>query len=196
MIMHTAKKVSLVAVLAIFTLPVFAAKGLSQSFADVGYTRFSGNDYDYDGATFDASFGIFEYVSMRAGYTRAWTDSFPENRDASGDPDLNDFRVGLRPHYSFSKELDVYADILYNNKKFRGDNSKTEIGGIYGAGVRYLLFPKLELTLGGEYRSADIDSGFGTVGGTFRVNKALGITVKTNQSSDDQEYFAGLRLFF
>ncbi|VAW72908.1 hypothetical protein MNBD_GAMMA13-202 [hydrothermal vent metagenome] len=194
--MNTAIKVSLVAVLAVFAMPVFAAKGLSQSFADVGYARFNGDDYDYDGATVDAAFGIFKYVSLRAGYTRGFTDNFPENRDRSGDPDLNDFRFGARPHYSFSKELDIYADILYNNKKFNGDSSRTQIGGIYGAGVRYLVMKKLELDVGLEYRSADIDAAFATVGGTFRVTKVLGITVKTNQALDDQNYFAGLRLFF
>ena len=194
--MNATMRVSLVAILAIFTAPAFAAKGLAQSYADVGYTRYSGDDYDYDGATVDAAFGIFDYVSLRAGYTRGWTDSFPEDRDPSGDPDLDDFSFGIRPHYSFSKQLDVYADLLYNNKKYRGDRSETEIGGIYAAGVRYLILKRLELGLGGEYRSADIDSGFLTVGGTFKVNKFLGISVKTNQASDDQFYFAGLRLFF
>ncbi len=194
--MNVTMRVSLVAVLVIFTAPAFAAKGLAQSYADVGYTRYSGDDYDYDGATVDATFSIFEYVSLRGGYTRGWTDSFPQDRDESGDPDLNDFQFGVRPHYSFSKQLDVFADLLYNNKKFNGDGSKTEIGGIYGAGVRYLILPRLELDLGGEYRSADIDSGFLVVGGTFKVNKVLGISVKTEQASDDQFYFAGLRLFF
>jgi hypothetical protein len=194
--MNVTIRVSLVAILAIFTAPAFAAKGLAQSYADVVYTRYSGDDYDYDGAMVDATFGTFDYLSLRAGYMRGWTDSFPQDRDPSGDPDLNDFRFGIRPHYSFSKNLDVYADLLYNNKKFNGDRSETEIGGIYGAGVRYLILKRLELLLGGEYRSADIDSGFLMVGGTFKVNKTLGITVRTNQARDDQDYFAGLRLFF
>jgi hypothetical protein len=168
--MNVTLRVSLVAILAIFTAPVFAAKGLAQSFADVGYTRFSGDDYDYDGATVDATFGIFDYVSLRGSFTRGWTDSYPKERDPD-DPDLDDFRMGLRPHYSFSKELDVYVDLLFNNKQFDGDRSNNETGGVYGAGVRYLMFKKLELTLGGEYRGADVDAGFLMVGGTFKVTK-------------------------
>ena len=189
------KVLTLFAVFAL-TAPVFAAKGLAQSYADVSYAVYSGDDYDYDGVSIDAVFGIFDYVSLRGVYTRGWIDSFPRDRDPQDDPDLDDFRVGLRPHYSFSKELDVYADLLFNWKKFRGDRSSTETGAVYAAGVRYLLLPKLEVILGGEYRGADVDAGFGTVGGTFKVNKYLGISVKTNQSTDDQDYFAGFRLFF
>ncbi len=193
--MNATFRVSLVVFLAIFTAPVFAAKGLAQSFVDAGYTRYSGDDYDYDGPTVDAAFGIFEYVSLRGGYTRGWTDSFPEDRDPSGDPDLDDFRFGLRPHYSFSKNLDVYADLLFNNKKFDGDKQETETGGIYGAGVRYLILPRLELDLGGEYQGADVDTALFKAGGTFKATKRLGISVRTHQASDDQYYFAGLRLF-
>lgn len=197
MIMNAAMRGSFVVViLAMFTAPAFAAKGLAQSFADVGYHRFNGDDYDVDGVMVDAAFGIFEYVSLRGGYMRGWTDSFPQDRDRSGDPDLNDFRFGLRPHYSFSKDFDVYMDLLYNNKKFNGDSSETEIGGIYGAGMRYLMLKKLEVDLGVEYRSADIDSEFLKVGGTFKAFKNLGITVETNQGQSDRDYFAGIRLFF
>jgi len=194
--MKPALVTSLATVLALITAPMVAAKGLEYSYADVGYLNYQGDDYDMQGATVDASFGVFDLVSLRGGYTRGWTDHYDTGGGQSDDPDVNEFRFGVRPHYSLTKTIDAYVDLLYTNKKYNGDRSNTEIGGIYGAGIRYLATKKLELDLGGEYQSADIDSGFGSVGAIYKFTKAFGISANARVASDDQYYFGGLRLNF
>ena len=137
----------LVSALALLFAPTLAAKGFSYSYADVGYNHLSGDDYDMDSAEVDASFGVHDYVALQGGYIRGWTDGFPKDQDPSGDPDLSEFRVGLRPHYSLLKTLDAYADLVYFNNKLNGDRSNSDIGYIYGAGIRYQTFKRVEFRL-------------------------------------------------
>lgn len=189
----------LVSVLLSMCGPVLAAKGFSYSFADVGYNRLSGDseDYDMDAAQLDASFGIHDYVALRAGYIRGWTDGFPEGQDPSGDPDLNEFRVGLQPHYSvLKKKLDAYGELIYINSKFNGDRSNSDIGYIYGGGVRYQAFKRLEIRLGGEYRSGDIDKGFAVLAPVIELTKKFDLSLRASYSDDVADYFAGFRLNF
>ncbi len=186
----------LVSACAVFVSAVAGAKGFEYSYADVGYLKFNGDNFDMAGATVDASFGVFDMIALRAGYTRGWTDSFPRSEDPSGDPDLNEFRVGARPHYSFTKGLDGYGEVLYSNRKFNGDRSHTDIGWIYAAGMRWQALKRLELNIAGEYRSGSIDAAFLVVNPVFKVTRNFDISVKTSQSSDDSDYFAGIRLKF
>jgi hypothetical protein len=149
-----------------------------------------------DSAQVDASFGVSDYVALRAGYIRGWTDGFPKDKDSSGDPDLNEFRVGLQPHYSLLKSLDVYADLIYFNTKTNGDSSNSDIGYIYGAGIRHQMFKRLELRLAGEYRSGDIDKAFVVLGPVIKLTKKFDLSLRTSHSSDSADYFAGVRLNF
>lgn len=178
--------------------PALAAKGFSYSFADVGYNRLSGdnNDFDMDSAQVDASFGVHKYVALRAGYIRGWTDGFPEDQDPSGDPDLNEFRVGLQPHFSLLKSLDAYGEVIYFNQKFNGDRSNSPKGYIYAGGLRYQAFKRLEVRLAGEYRSGDIDNGFGVLGVVYKLTKKFDLSLRTSQSTENADYFAGVRLNF
>jgi len=176
--------------------PVLAAKGFNYSFADVGYEYWDGDDFDMDAGQVDASFGIFDNLALRAGYTRGWTDNFPESVDPSGDPDLNEFRFGFQPHYSVFKSTDIFADLIYVNSKFNGDRSNSDIGYIYGAGIRHQTFKKVELRLAGEYRSGDIDEAFLVLGPVITLTKNIDLSLRTAHSSDSADYFAGLRLNF
>jgi hypothetical protein len=196
--MHSSKaaRALLVSVFTVLLSPGLAAKGLEQSYADVGYSKFNGDDFDVAGGTVDAAFGVFELVSLRAGYTRGWTDKYPKNQDPSGNPDMNQFILGLRPHYEFTRNLDLYVDLLYSNTKFNGDRSKTDIGWIYVGGLRWKTFKWLELNLAGEYRSGSIDAPFLLVNPVFKATRNLDVSVSTSQGQDDSEYFAGLRLKF
>jgi len=174
------------------------AGGLPQSYADVGYVHTNYSDhseygsFEMDGGLVDASFGIHEYVNLRAGFTRAATSGF------SGDtPDFTEFRVGVRPHYGFSDRGDVFVDLLYFNNKLNGNRTtETDIGGIYGAGVRYRLFKKAELLVAGEYRSGEVDEAYVVIGPVIQLTKNLSLNVKTSQASDSQEHFAGIRIEF
>lgn len=189
-------KALLVSALLLTGGPVLAAKGFNYSFADVGYNYLDGDDFDMDAGQVDASFGIFDNLALRAGYIRGWTDSFPKSQDPSGNPDLNEFRFGLQPHYSLFKPLDVYADLIYVNSKFNGDRSNSDIGYIYGAGVRYQAFKKVEFRLAGEYRSGDVDEAFVVLGPVIKLTKTFAVSLRTAHSGDSSDYFAGLRLNF
>ncbi len=196
--MHSKKAIRalLVSMFALLVSPGLAAKGLEYSYADVGYTKFNGDDFDMAGATVDASFGVFDLLALRARYTRGWTDNYPKVQDPSGDPDMNSFQLGMRPHYEVLKKLDVYAEVLYSNTKFNGDRSRTDIGWIYAGGMRWQMLKRVELNLAGEYRSGSIDAAFVVVNPVFRITRNFDISVKTSQSSDDSDYFAGVRLKF
>jgi hypothetical protein len=170
------------------------ARGLPQSYADVGYLHGETDDFDIEGAAIDASFGIFEYVNLRGGFTRAKTDGFPGDT-----PDFTEFRGGFRPHYSFTDNLDVFADVMAFNNKLNGNNNgtrSTDIGMLYRGGIRYRLFKRAELQFAGEYRGGDQNETFLVVGPVIKLTKNMHLNLKTNQSSDNSDYFAGIRIEF
>jgi len=176
--------------------PAVAARGFEYSYADVGYNRVNGDNFDVNSAQVDASFGIFDHLALRAGYLRGQADDFPKIQDSSGDPDVNEFRFGVRPHYSVSKSLDLYADLIYFNAKFNGNRTNTDIGGIYAAGLRYQAFKKLEIDVGGQYRSGDTDSAFFVLSPVIQLSRNFDLVLRAEQGSDDASYFGGIRLNF
>lgn len=181
------------------TPALVAAKGLSYSFAEAGYEYLDEDEFDMDAARVDLSFGVHDYVALLAGYTRGWTDDFPTSEDPSGDPDLNEFRGGLRPHYSLltkKQKLDVYADFVAWNRKFNGDRTNTDLGYTYGAGLRYLPHKRIEVRLAGEYKSGDVDETFVVFGPVIKLTKQFSLSLHTSHSSDSSDYFAGFRLDF
>ena len=180
----------------VMSAPVLAAKGLNYSYADAGYEYVDEDKFEMDAARIDLSFGIHDYVALVGGYSRGWTDDFPTSEDPGGDPDLNEFRGGLRPHYSLLKNLDVYVDLIAWNRKFNGDRTNTDLGYTYGGGLRYLPHKRIELRLGGEYRSGEIDEGFVVFGPVIKLTKSLSASLRTTQGEDSKDYFAGLRLNF
>lgn len=171
--------------------PVWAA-GLSYSYADVGYQRTNGDPVDLNGGLVDASFGIFEYIALRAGFLRANTDNFPGDT-----PDLNEFRGGLRGHYSIIKNLDVFADVIGFNAKLNGNQTTaTDIGILYEAGVRYLPHKRFEANASYKRIGGDLNKDFGTVGAVFKMTKAFSLSARAELNSDIQNYFGGIRFNF
>lgn len=176
-----------------------AAKGLSYSYADVGY-QYSDLDapedsVDLNSGLVDVSFGVHEYVALRGGFRRGTLDIPGESTD------LTEFRVGARGHYSVMKPLDVYGEALYFNQKLNGSgdgiSSKTETGGRYEAGFRLQAHKKAEINLAYRYVSGDTDESFIVAGGVVMLTKRLGISVNAAfGDDDDEEYFAGIRLNF
>jgi hypothetical protein len=191
-----ANRALFVSTLILLFSPVLAAKGLEHSYADVGYLKFNGDDYDLQAGAVDATFGVFDLMGLRLGFIHGGTQDYPKTEDPSGNPDITEFRVGARPHYSFGKNFDVYADLLYSNRKINGDLSHTDIGWIYAGGIRWQALKWAELNLAGEYRSGSIDAAFLVVNPVFKLTKNFDLSLKTSQSSDDADYFAGLRLKF
>jgi hypothetical protein len=176
-----------------------AAKGLSYSYADVGY-QYSDLDapedsVDVHSGLVDASFGVHEYVALRGGFRRGSIDIPGESTD------LTEFRVGARGHYNVMKPLDVYGEALYFNQKLNGSgdgiSSKTETGGRYEAGFRLQAHKKAEIDLAYRYVSGDMDESFIVAGGVLMLTKNIGVNVNAAfGDDDDEEYFAGLRLDF
>ncbi len=85
---------------------------------------------------------------------------------------------------------------IYVNTKFNGDRSNTDIGYIYGAGIRYQSFKRVELRLAGEYVSGNVDKAFLVLGPVIKLTKTFDLSLRTSYSSDDKDYFAGLRMNF
>jgi hypothetical protein len=171
--------------------PVWAA-GLNYSYADAGYYRSSGDPVNLDGVLVDASFGVFDLMALRAGFIRAATVNIPNDS-----PDLTEFRVGMRLHYTLVKNLDLFGDVLGFNAKLNGNKStSTDIGIIYEAGVRYLLHKRFEANASYKRIGGDLNKDFGTVGAVFKMTKAFSLSAKAEVNSDVQNYFAGIRFNF
>jgi len=102
----------------------------------------------------------------------------------------------VEPHYSLLKSLDLVADLVYVNTKFNGDRSNSDIGYIYGAGIRHRMFKWLEVRLAGEYISGDVDKAFLVLGPVIKLNRTFELSIRSSYSSDQQDYFAGLRMNF
>ncbi len=168
------------------------AAGLSYSYADAGYQRTNGDPVDFDGGLVDASFGVFEYVALRAGFLRAKTDGFPGDT-----PDLTEFRAGARGHYTIVKNLDVFGDVLGFNAKLNGNKTtSTDIGIIYEAGVRYLMHKRFEANASYKRVGGGLNKDFGTVGAVFKMTRAFSLSARAELNSDVKNYFAGIRFNF
>ena len=179
--------------------PAFAAKGLSYSYADVGYqmTELDTSDSsidepDFDSILIDGSFGVFEYVALRGGFRRSRV-AF------SGDTVyINQFRGGARGHYSLLDNLDAYVDAQFFNAKTNSNQTTaTDIGGIYEGGFRVKGGKIGELDAAYRYVSGDINQNYIVVGGVLNVTKNLGLSLNAAfGDDDDEEYFAGVRVDF
>lgn len=176
--------------------PALAARGLEYSYADVGYLKYNGDDYDMHGGMVDMSFGVFDFAALRFAYIRGRGEKFPPAVEPSGTPDINEFHIGVRPHFSLSKTFDLYAEVLYVNQKINGDLSHTDIGWAYTGGFRWQALKWAELNLAGQYRSGSIDAPFVVVNPVFKLTRNFDLSLKTSQGADDADYFAGIRLKF
>ena len=200
MISRKALAVVLMGAMAPMASPVMAAKGFSYSFVDVGYQYTSGDPEDFKVGLLNASFGVFDYVALRAGFQRGTIEDYPPAQGSS-DPDFTEFQAGLRGHYPLmKKKLDVFGTgtWFYNsiNSSSSGVSSISDAGGLFDAGVRFQATKKWELDAAVEYRTGDYDGTFGVVESVYKITKKLSISLNTRQNSDIQKYFGGIRLDF
>jgi len=178
--------------------PVMAAKGFSYSFVDAGYQYSSGDPENFKVGLLNASFGIFDYFALRAGFQRGTIEDYPPAKDGS-DPDFTEFQAGLRGHYPLmKKKLDVFGTgtWFYNSINGNDVSSISEGGALVDAGVRFQATKKWELDAAVEYRTGDYDGTFGVVESVYKITKKLSISLNTRQNSDIQKYFGGFRLDF
>ena len=200
MISRKALGVVLIVSMAPMVSPLMAAKGFSYSFVDAGYQYTSGDPENFKVGLLNASFGIFDYVALRAGFQRGTIEDYPPAKDSS-DPDFTEFQAGVRGHYPLmKKKLDVFGTgtWFYNsiNSSSSGVSSISEGGALVDAGVRFQATKKWELDAAVEYRTGDYDGTFGVVESIYKITKKLSISLNTRQNSDIQKYFGGLRLDF
>ena len=91
----------------------------------------------------------------------------------------------------------MFVDVMGFNAKLNGNKTtKTDIGIIYEAGLRYLLHKKFEANASYRRVGGGLNKDFGTVGAVFKLTKAFSLSAKAEVNSDIQNYFAGLRLNF
>ena len=198
MISTKALGVVLIVSMAPMVSPLMAAKGFSYSFVDAGYQYTSGDPENFKVGLLNASFGIFDYVALRAGFQRGTIEDYPPAKDSS-DPDFTEFQAGVRGHYPLmKKKLDVFGTgtWFYNSINSSNVSSISEGGALVDAGVRFQATKKWELDAAVEYRTGDYDGTFGVVESIYKITKKLSISLNTRQNSDIQKYFDGLRLDF
>jgi len=198
MISRKALGVVLIISMAPIASPLMAAKGFSYSFVDAGYQYSSGDPENFKVGLLNASFGVFDYIALRAGFQRGTIEDYPPAKDGS-DPDFTEFQAGLRGHYPLmKKKLDVFGTgtWFYNSINGNDVSSISEGGALVDAGVRFQATKKWELDAAVEYRTGDYDGTFGVVESVYKITKKLSISLNTRQNSDIQKYFGGLRLDF
>ena len=198
MISTKALGVVLIVSMAPMVSPLMAAKGFSYSFVDAGYQYTSGDPENFKVGLLNASFGIFDYVALRAGFQRGTIEDYPPAKDSS-DPDFTEFQAGVRGHYPLmKKKLDVFGTgtWFYNSINSSNVSSISEGGALVDAGVRFQATKKWELDAAVEYRTGDYDGTFGVVESIYKITRKLSISLNTRQNSDIQKYFGGLRLDF
>jgi hypothetical protein len=198
MISRKALAVLLIISSASIAFPVMAAKGFNYSFVDVGYQYTSGDPENFKVGLLNASFGLFDYVALRAGFQRGTIEDYQPANNGS-DPDFTEFQAGLRGHYPLmKKKLDVFGTGTWFYNSINGNNSSSisEGGALVDGGVRFQATKKWELDAAVEYRTGDYDGTFGVVESVYKITKNLSISLNTRQNSDIQKYFGGFRLDF
>jgi len=200
MISRKALGVLLIILITPMASPAMAAKGFNYSFVDAGYQYTSGDPENFKVGLLNASFGVFDYVALRAGFQRGKVEDYPPAQDSS-DPDFTEFQVGARGHYPLmKKKLDAFGTgtWFYNsiNSSSSGVSSISDAGALVDAGVRFQATKKWELDAAVEYRTGDYNGTFGVVESIYKITNKLSISLNTRQSSDIQKYFGGLRLDF
>jgi hypothetical protein len=194
--------VVLILSIAPIALPAMAAKGFSYSFVDAGYQYTSGDPENFQLGVLSASFGIFDYVALRAGFQRGKISDYPSAEDNNAsDPDFHEFQAGLRGHYPLiKKKLDLFGTgtWFYNsvNGNSSGVSSISEGGGLFDAGVRFQATKRWELDGAVEYRSGDYSGTFGVIESVYKLTKKVSFSVNTRLGKDIQKYFGGFRLNF
>lgn len=181
MISRKALGVVLTISLAPIASPVMAAKGFSYSFVDAGYQYTSGDPENFKVGLLNASFGVFDYVALRAGFQRGNIEDYPPAQGSS-DPKFTEFQVGARGHYPLmKKKLDVFGTGTWFYNSINGNNvsSISEGGALVDAGVRFQATKKWELDAAVEYRTGDYDGTFGVVESVYKITERLSISLNT-----------------
>lgn len=173
------------------------AKGLSYSYAEIGYSNLDADSAEADGVTARISFAALDYVHVKADYSRLFVDKIKGT--SSDDVDYDRFVIGVGGNYSITDNIDVLGTVSYVDAEFTGDLKESEEGYQIEAGARAKVSKKVELNAGAIYLDAGDfdDTGFG-VGAVFKLKKkfALSANARAFDEDDQVEFFVGLRVNF
>jgi len=173
------------------------AKGLSYSYAEIGYSNIDSDVAEADGVTARLSFAPLGFLHVKAEYSRLFVDDIEGSSD--DDVDIDRFVIGMGGNYSVIDNVDVLATVSYVDHQFTGDIKEKDEGYQVEAGVRAMLGKKVELNASAIHLDvADFsDTGFGA-GAVIKLKKDFALSANARHFSDDDEteFFVGLRLNF
>lgn len=196
-------------ILGMCSLSAGAAKGLTYSYGEIGYTHLDSDDVDGDGATALVSFGATDYIHLKFEWTH-FEGLNVTKRHFFGNKTLDvrtdRFLAGAGGNYTVLEKaslfdaIDVFGTASFYNAAHSKDNNNTDRGYQVDGGVRALLIKKLELNATATYLHVDNfsgETGFGA-GAVYKFYKKFSATgdIRHFSQDDTTEYFVGLRLNF
>ncbi len=186
----------LIAAMALAPVTSFAGKGLSYTYAELGYLNIDGDGLEGDGFKAKLSFAAHEYVHIRASFSNASIDKVA---GASVDEKVDEFTIGAGGNYPVMDNVDVVAGVVYVVQEYNGSAKDDPEGHIAELGVRAKPMKKFEVEAGyiNQVLQGDSSDGF-YVGAVFDLNKDFAVSFRADDSddADETDYFLGLRLNF
>lgn len=173
------------------------AKGLSYSYAEIGYSNLDADSAEADGVTARVSFAVLDFLHVKADYSRLFVDNIKGT--SNDDVDYDRFVIGVGGNYSITDTIDALGTVSYVDAEFTGDLKDSQEGYQVEAGARAMVGKKAELNAGIVYLEAgDFDDTGFSVGGVVNLKKkfALSANVRQFDEDDQREFFVGLRLNF
>jgi hypothetical protein len=191
------------------SLSAGAAKGLTYSYGEIGYTNLDSDEVDGEGATARASFGATDYIHLKFEWTH-FENLNVTRRHFFGKKTLDvrtdRFLVGAGGNYTVLEKaslfdaIDVFGTASFYNAANSKDNNNTDRGYQLDGGLRALLSKKFELNATATYLHVDNftgETGFGA-GAVYKFYKKYSVAANVRHFSQDDttEFFAGLRVNF
>jgi hypothetical protein len=185
-----------------------AAKGLTYSYGEIGWTNIDADDVEGDGATGRISFGATDYIHLKAEWTHV--ESLDVTRRNFFGKKTLDFRtdrflVGAGGNFTVLEKvslfdaIDVFGTASFYNAAHSHDGNNTDRGYQVDGGVRSLIKKKFELNATVTYLDIDNfdDTGYGA-GAVYRFYKKFSAVgnIRHFSENDTTEFFLGLRANF
>jgi hypothetical protein len=196
-------------VLGLCPLGASAAKGLTYTYGEIGYTNIDSDNIDAEGATARISYGATDYIHVKFEYSHFDGADVTRNHffgDKVLDVDIDRFIMGMGGNYTVLEKasvfdaVDVFGTLSYYDAENSGDNNNSDRGYQVDGGLRALLSKKFELNATVTYLDIDNfdgETGFGG-GVVYKFYKRFSATgnIRHFSQDDSTEIFAGLRYNF
>ena len=174
-----------------------SATGFNYSYAELGYTKLNSDPIDASGANAELSIAAMDYMHVKAGYSRLWTESVKGSHNDN--IDIDSFRIGMGGNYPVHEKVDITGTASFIDNEFTGDSNNSERGYELEFGGRVQALQKLELTPSLVRVHTDNYEATGySLGLVYALNKQFSLRTRVRKFSDDDvtDFFAGVRLNF